>query len=379
MPPKRVVYFSDSVGFGGAEEILLQVLAGLDRHQWEPVLFYQNHLGTPALVGRVASLGIPSVVVPHMVRAKDAVKLPAFVRVIRSVQPDVFHAQLTWPLGCKFGLVAARLARVPAIIATAHSRFDVLPIEAVQPRIIATCVDRYLAVSQGVAAQLRGFGIPERKIAVVRNGIAPRPAGHADAAVRQPFVPADWPVVLTVARLEARKGLFDLIAAAAEVPDTHFAIAGDGPDRQALEARASALGVAHRIWFLGQRDDVDGLLRGCQLFVLPSWTEGLPISVLEAMRAGVPVVGTAIAGIDELVVPEQTGLLVPPKDPRELAAGIRRLLDDPVRAQAMGAAGADRAAREFSLSGMIASICRIYDELLEHAGPRPDRKPVADA
>ncbi len=370
MPLKRVVYFSDSDGFGGAEEILLQLLAGLDRHRWEPVLLYQNHSGTPALVDRVAALGITSVVVPHMVRAKDAIRLPAFVRAIRSVRPDVFNAQLTWPLGCKFGLVAARLARVPAIIATAHSRFDVLPIEAVQPRVIATCVDRYLAVSRGVAVQLRGFGIPDRKITVVRNGIAPRPAGAADAAMRRSFASATRPVVLTVARLEARKGLFDLVEAAAAVPDAQFAIAGEGPDRQALEARAGALGLAHRVWFLGQRDDVDALLRDCALFVLPSWTEGLPISVLEAMRAGVPVVGTAIAGIDELVVPEQTGLLVPPKDPRALAGAIRRVLDDPTRANAMGAAGAERAAREFSLAGMIASVCRVYGEVLE---PRAER------
>jgi glycosyltransferase involved in cell wall biosynthesis len=284
----------------------------------------------------------------------------------------VFHAQLTWPLSCKYGLLAARLARVPAVVATAHSRYQIAPVLARQPRVIARCVDRYLAVSQGVARQLReDFRIPARKVSLVRNGIVPPgvPPPQARAALRaQLTAGADRPIVLTVARLDLRKGLQYLLDAVRQVPQAMLVLAGDGEDRSTLEAQARDLQVADRVVFLGHRTDVPALLAAADVFVLPSLTEGLPISLLEAMAAGTPVVGTAIEGIDELIVAGETGVLVPPADANGLAAGILAVLRDPAGAHVRATAARAFVDREFTVERARTQVLEVYRELLVAKG-----------
>jgi glycosyltransferase involved in cell wall biosynthesis len=167
--------------------------------------------------------------------------------------------------------------------------------------------------------------------------------------------------VLTPARLHQQKGHAYLLTAAALVPDATFVLAGDGPLRAELEQRARELGVAGRCLFLGERADVPDLLAAADLFLLPSLWEGLPLSVLEAMAAGRPVVATAIGGTDEAVTDGVTGLLVPPRDPAAIAAAIARLRDDPGLAERLAAAGRARVEREFSSRATAERVMRIYD------------------
>jgi glycosyltransferase involved in cell wall biosynthesis len=172
-------------------------------------------------------------------------------------------------------------------------------------------------------------------------------------------------MVLTLARLDKQKGLHYLLEAAALIPEAMFVLAGEGPERPALEAQTRALGLNHRVVFLGYRDDVGDLLASCDLFVLPSLFEGLPLSVLEAMAAGKPVVATAIGGTDEAIVHGETGLLVHPADPVALARAIRTAVSDPVLSQRLGAAGRARAQQEFAAESMVRRITEIYDEILD--------------
>ena len=152
------------------------------------------------------------------------------------------------------------------------------------------------------------------------------------------------------------------------MPDATFVFAGDGPLRIALEAEARRLGVAVRCVFLGQRSDVPALLAAADLFVLPSLYEGLPVSVLEAMAAGRPVVATAIGGTDEAVTSEETGLLVAPRDPAALASAIRRLQADPALARRLAAAARGRVERDFSSEATARQVMAIYDQVLVEAG-----------
>jgi glycosyltransferase involved in cell wall biosynthesis len=147
------------------------------------------------------------------------------------------------------------------------------------------------------------------------------------------------------------------------VPDVVFAIAGDGPDRAALESRAAQLGVSSRVRFLGHRRDVPALLAVADLFVLPSLYEGFPLSVLEAMAAGVPVVATAVGGTDELVSSD-TGTLVAPADPRALADGIRTVLADREGAARRAASARDHVLATHSAAAMVASMSALYESLL---------------
>jgi len=203
----------------------------------------------------------------------------------------------------------------------------------------------------------------------VHNGISLAPFERgARGRLREGLAQgSDRPIVLTLARLAPQKGVEYLVEAAARVPDVLFVVAGDGPDREALERKAESCGVKERVLFLGHRQDVPELLESCDLFVLPSLYEGLPVSVLEAMASGRPVIATRIGGTDEAVEDDVNGLLVPPADPIALASAIRRLLADRSLAQRLSARARDRVRREFSSETVAAHTAAIYEELVERA------------
>ena len=367
---RTVVQYLDSDVFGGSEQVLLQLLAGLDRGKWRPVVLHHPAPELGRLTEAARGIGVPAYAVPRVTDANFPVRLPGLWRAIGGERPAVFHAHLNWPLACKFGLAAAALRRVPAVVATVHLYVERLMNWNVrlQVQAVGTGVHRYLAVSRHVRDRLAaGAGVPEHKLRVVPNGIDPATlARSADPALRTRLAGApDRPLVLTAARLSPQKAIDVLLSAAALVPDAVFIIAGDGPERSGLEARAHALGIAPRVRFLGARDDVPELLAICDLFVLPSLFEGLPLSVLEAMAAGKPVVATRIPGTDEAVADGETGLLVTPGDAPALAAAIRAFLSDPVRARRAGEAGQDRVRTQFSARAMVDGVAAAYEELLD--------------
>ena len=366
----RVVYFTDSAAFGGAEQVMLTLLAGLDRQMWKPILMYHPEPGIALLADRARRLGVSLHEVPRMAEGREGVtRLPAFIRELRRVKPSVFHAHLTSPTACKYGLLGAGLARVPAVVATEHL-FLHLPwtrSHRIKHRVVAAGVHRYIAVSYDLARHLReAFSIPQSKLQVIHNGIP------VDNYLRPPRADLrDWlagsppgPIVLTTGRLDAQKGHRFLLEAAAQIPHARFVLAGDGPERGNLEAQARELELGDRVRFLGYRDDIPDLLASCDIFVLPSLFEGLPLSVLEAMAAGRPVVSSAIGGTDEAVVQEETGLLVPPGDAGALARALLRVLSDASLATKWGDAGRSRVREHFSAATMVEGVTGVYSELL---------------
>jgi glycosyltransferase involved in cell wall biosynthesis len=295
----------------------------------------------------------------------------AFTRILRATNAAVFHAHLNWPLGCRHGLIAAKLSGIPVILATAHLYSPVpnTAINRLKLLVQTAIVDRYLAVSAEVRDRLcQDLRIPESKVHVVRNGIRLTPfeeVGGDTGDARSAFIESSGcRMVFTPARLHSQKGHIYLIKAAALVPDAVFVLAGDGPEREALEHLAQTLDLKQRIRFLGHREDIPRLLASCDLFVLPSLYEGLPLSVLEAMAAGKPVIATAIGGTKEAVVHGETGLLVPPENPVELAAAIRTVFSDQKLALRLAKAGKTRATRLFSSETMVRGVTGVYDELL---------------
>jgi glycosyltransferase involved in cell wall biosynthesis len=363
----RVVHYVDSDAFGGSEEAALHLMASLDRGRWEAVLLHHPEPGIRRLVDEAAGLGIRARAVPRPAGSRIAGVIPLW-RALRAERPAIFHAHLSWPFACKSGVRAAWLARVPAIVGTAQ--LYLAPAGGRRPPLVLGLYRRIIAVSEEVkrryAAELQ---VPARTLVVVRNAIRmPLTAPMRNAALRAALVDGrpDF-VVLTPARLHPQKGHTYLLQAAAQVPDATFVLAGDGPLRAELEAEARDLGVASRCVFLGQRADVPALLAAADLFVLPSLFEGLPVSVLEAMAAERPVVATAIGGTDEAVTSEESGLLVPPKDPAALASAIRRLQADPPFARRLAASARARVEREFSSEATGRNVMRVYDEVLAEA------------
>jgi glycosyltransferase involved in cell wall biosynthesis len=367
---RSIVFYTDSRVLGGAEHALFMLIEALDPAAWRPTLLLEEATGTEPLAERAAALGVPvQMIAPMPLGLGGARRVPALVRLLRAERPAVFHAHLSWPLAAKYGLVAAVVARVPAVVATVQliPKFELDRSSRAQLRALSAGVGRYIAVSRDVATELVGrFRWPAGKVEVVYNAVqlerfeAPRsPTLRAELAGER-----ERPVVLTSARLDEQKGHQVLFRAATEIPDAVFALAGEGPQRASLEALAAELGIADRVLFLGQRSDIPELLAASDVFALPSLYEGSSLALLEAMAAGRALVSSAIGGTDELIDDGESGLLVPPGDAAALAAALRRLLSDEALRASLAHRARQRVERDFTRDAMARRVEGIYEELL---------------
>ena len=212
--------------------------------------------------------------------------------------------------------------------------------------------------------------VRHEKIRVVYNGIDTNRFGelvsHQEAtlsAIRKHSL-----LVAVVANMYSTvKGHGTLIAAAKQVckifPQVRFVLIGDGVERPKLEEQVKIAALQEYFLFLGSRKNVPELLASCNLFVLPSESEGLPNVVLEAMAAGLPVIATAVGGVPELIQDGVNGLLVPPREPKALSEAISRLLSDEGLRRRLGRAGRERAVREFSFYRLINVLTKLYTEV----------------
>jgi L-malate glycosyltransferase len=215
-------------------------------------------------------------------------------------------------------------------------------------------------------------GFDPKLIRVIQNGVEYERFANTPRERQRlfPKVPLDIKLVAVVANMHLEnKGHADLIRAATDIiqkfPNTKFVLIGDGVERPKLEDMAVRMGLRDRILFLGARNDIPDLLASSDLFVLPSWAEGLPNSVLEAMASGLPIVATRVGGIPELIENEVSGLLVPPKNDQALSMTIKRLLGDEVFAKKLGMAAQERARKKFSFERLL----RELEDLYLGAGP----------
>ena len=366
---RTVVHYTDANEFGGAEQALILLCAGLATLGWRQVLVHRP-AAPVRLLEDAGALGVERWTSVRAREGRDLAGLRAFVEMLRRERAAVLNAHLPWPLRCTRGLVAAMLARTPAIVVTQQLYSTLGQQQRLRQRALSQGVHRYIAVSQAMADEMaRDRVVPRRKLRVVRNSVAVDRFSTlpADTLRGELTGGTDRPVVLTLARLNLRKGIATLIEAAALVPDAAFVVAGEGEDRPRFESMIRERGLGDRVRLLGQRRDVPALLASSDAFVLPSAREGLPLSVLEAMAAGVPVIATAIPGTDEVVTDEQTGLLFPPGDAGALARCLRRLLGDRELAARLISTARARVQAEFSADGMARRVEMVYHELLEPA------------
>jgi L-malate glycosyltransferase len=220
---------------------------------------------------------------------------------------------------------------------------------------------------------LQAEGLPARRIAVVPNfvdaGAFEPPADEERRALMSALgLRGDAPTIGVVANLHPVKDHASLLRATASLrqqwPDLQVIFIGDGERRSALEGLASELGIRDQVIFAGRRSNQPNLHHLFDISVLCSTSEGLPNSILEAMAAGKPVVATSVGAIPDAVVHGETGILVPPSAPADLAAALSALLADPAKSRAMGLAGQRRARETFSPEGALSSLARLYESLV---------------
>ncbi len=353
---------------GGAQRHVLELLRDMgQRHQ---LMLACGDSGW--LVDQARQMGIPCIVVPDLVHPLHPVKdfsafrfLCAFIRKWR---PDVVHAHSS-----KAGVIAriaARAAGVPSVF-TAHG-WAFQPSYPAVRRVIALTIERLAAsISGGPIICVSRF---DRDLAVARH--FPRAQlrlahnGLPDLEEVDGVDCGDVNRVLMVARFSAPKDHESLIRAAVLVPKIHLQLIGDGPDQQRMLKLANMLRLSDRCHFHGAVDDVPRRLRGAGIFVLSSRTEGLPVCIIEAMRAGLPVIASAVGGIPELVEDGVTGILVPPADPAALANALARLVEDPELARSMGKAGRRRFLDHFQQTTMLAAIEQAWSDAVAGGSAR---------
>lgn len=372
-----IVHLVYRLDFGGLETLLVECINRLPPDRYRHAVVCLTDYTAFSKKIRDRDVALYSLHKPAGLGLSTHLKL---WRLLRKLKPAILH---TYNLAAIEYAFTATLAGVPIRIHAEHGR-DASDPEGLNPkhnllrRLLVPCIDRYVPVSGDLARWLQNVvGIPAAKVKLIHNGVDtgqfhPGSGRQADDIEPQPMPFADTCFVIgTVGRIQDVKnheGLIDafihlrgMLPADAGV---RLAIVGDGPLMPRVKEKIAAAGLADCVWMPGARSDIAAIMRGFDLFVLPSLAEGTPVTVLEAMAAGLPVVATRVGGLPEVVEDNVTGLLVPPDDAHALATALHSFLACPEQARAAGAAGRLRVERHYSMHAMLDAYAGLYDTLL---------------
>ena len=352
----------------GGQIVALQ-LARAARARGDRVVFLSPTRGPFTELVEREGMEVRLVDVSRTYKLGDALRL---ARLLRGTHADVLHTHTALAANV-LSRAAGRLGGA-SVVSHMHIENYFRPNRIA--RAVHTALDngsarlaaRVLAVSDDTRRSLVAQGYPPRLVEVVHNGIdvEAEAARHGEGLRAELGVPEGAVLIGEIARLCDVKGQRELVEAVALVPGVHAALAGadleqGGAYRAMLERLTHDRGVADRVHFLGFRADAGAVLDQLDAFVLPSWIEGLPVTVLEAMAHGKPVIATPVGGTGEVVADGETGLLVPPRDPERLAGAMRTLASDAELRARLGRAGRARVELEFSESAMTRRVLEVYD------------------
>jgi glycosyltransferase involved in cell wall biosynthesis len=351
---------------GGAQEHLLSLVTRLDRSRYDVSVVA---LSAGVTVRKLQRADIPVLVIDD---PDDTIAVGALAAHLAEVRADVVHAHMY-----RAETVATRAVialgeagqRRPYLVATIHSSRIRSAEDQRHLRELTPHMDRLIAVSKAIEHKLVDEQRCAAPVSLIYNGVDLDRYDNQEACCTLPEEYGMEPgsqIVGVVARLEPEKGHPTLLEAwpkvLREVPDAYLLIVGEGSRRDALEAQARELRIAHRVVFTGRRDDVPAVTAALDVAVLPSYREAQGMVILEAMALSRPVVASRVGGIPEMIEDGVTGLLVPPHDAEALAAAIVRLLQNHPLADTLGRAGHDMVHDRFCIELMVEAIASIYDE-----------------
>jgi glycosyltransferase involved in cell wall biosynthesis len=366
---RRLLQIIPGTSPGGAERYAVTIGLAAASEAWEVHAAFPL---TAANVDLVSAFGEGAVTTHPLYRPTSGIPAWEVVSVARHtaklldrIRPSVVHITLPFPTFGRGNLIGCALRRVPTVVVfqLAPDRFD-----AGRGRRLYTALSAraqvWVAVSEHVRTSVAtSFRVPREEIAVIRNGVPPVSAGSLSSEERIEVrrglgLPDSAFVALSVGRLSAQKGHADIIPAAAEAAkrfgEVHFVIAGEGELRDELESLIREHRLEANVHLVGQRDDVDQLLRAADLFLFPSRLEGFPFALLEAATHGLPVISADIGGAREIITHGHSGWLYPSGDTGSLWRCLQFAVEHPDEARLMGER-AKRAARGFSRDEMVKS------------------------
>jgi len=365
----RVVHIINDMEVGGAQRQVLNLFRAIDRRRFDLRLVCLAAKG--AFGDQLKREGFEVVALGKRGRV-DSAMVRRLVRLLGERRPDVAHCSVF--TANLWGRIAGKLAGVPVLIAHEQSAVS---LENWRRRWIDRVLSRFtfrvLAVSDDLRRRvIAEEGISPGRVEVLYNAIDCDEIERAAAAPLAALPGREGFRVGVVGRLERRKDHLTLVRAAArvvrEIPHAAFLLVGDGPDRPVVEREIARLGLEENVRLLGERDDVPRLLHAFDLYVLSSITEGLSLSILEAMAAGRAIVATRVGGNPELLDDGGAGVLVPARDPEAMADAVARLLRDPEQRRTLGARARARAREVFDVHRVARRLEGIYERALEERG-----------
>lgn len=349
---------------GGAERTVASLAQGLDKKRFNPIICCLNEKGS--LAEGLEKVGIDVIALNK--RGKfdfSVVNRLADIMKVHSVQ--IVHTHL-WGANL-WGRIAAKKAKVPVVIAHEHG------IELYRGFVHALC-DKFLYQNTSAllfvseASQklfLSKVKVNPAKCRVIYNGV------DTTRFRLLPRTKAKDLTLVSVGRMVKEKGFEYLLKAMVAVgtsrPRATLTLVGDGPQYTRLTQIKDALNLNGRVVFLGTQDTISEILSQADIFVLPSIKEAVPLSILEAMASGLPVIATDVGGVKEVVIHNQTGIIVQPKQPQELAHAILTLMNNETKRKSMAAQGRLRIERYFSQEKFLDTVEKLYEELLHQTHP----------
>lgn len=366
--PLNVAFLNTSLPVGGAETLLLNLMRRLDRQRIRPQVVC---LKEPGPLGEVMQAEFP--LHANLIRHRRDVAVLGRLRTL--LRDEKIDAVITVGAGDKmfWGRLAARTVGVPVILSALHSTGWPDGVGFAN-RLLTGLTDAFIAVARSHGSFLTDFEkFPARKVVVIPNGIdTDRFVFSADdrQRLRQQWNwSAQTPVVGVVAALRPEKNLTLFLEAAAAVnqklPTARFVLVGSGPEEAKLRAKAKELGITANVQFLGSRPDIPQLLSALDVFALSSDNEASPVSILEAMSTGLPVVCTDVGSVKESVLENQTGFIVPVGAVEPMANAWLTLLNNPAQAKVFGQNARQHVVAHNSLDSMTAAYMNLIESIYQ--------------
>jgi glycosyltransferase involved in cell wall biosynthesis len=356
---------------GGAEVFLVGLATHLPRERFEISVCATRAVVPGPLTEILDAAAVPYIALDRRSRW-DLLRMRRLAVLLNRGKFDILHAH---KFGSNvWGTLFGRACRVPVVVAHEHTwSYEGQPLRKwIDGRVVGSLATRFIAVSDADAARMvEHEKVAPEKVVVIPTGYVARPP-TPDTDLRSELgITAETPLVGTAVVFRPQKALEVLLESHARLlrsmPDAHLAIAGDGPTRIDVERRARELSLDGRVHFLGQRNDVDAILRSLDVAALSSDFEGSPLFVLECMANRTPIVATAVGGLPKLILDGETGVLVPPRDPEALAVAVGQLLADPERRTILAAAAANRL-NDFRIEAVARRFADLYETLAAEAG-----------
>lgn len=354
MNKTRIAHIALNTAVGGLERLLVEFARCANRERFD--LSFVSLAARGPIANEIEALGWPV----QAYGKRDGLRpglILRLARYLRQARPDVVHTHNSAALF--YGVIAAKLARVPNLVHTRHGRsFARSGRQTLALKLLARRVDHFVSVSADSHQLSLSQGVSQAGACTILNGV-----DLTRFSYTQPQSPG---AAVVVARLCPEKDLGSLLQAIKLLsrmlpgPRPLLQIVGDGPERGPLEQFTRELGLATAVTFVGERHDIPEQLASASMFVLSSLTEGVSLTLLEAMARGLPVIATRVGGNPEVVVHGTTGLLVPPSDPSALAEAMLRLHRQPDLAREMGLQGRMRVEQMYSIVNMVEAYERLY-------------------